>query len=104
MTSVLFVNCTSNGGKNLVPGDNYGKTYSIGDNAMSDKLQMLSEAYSMQNTDELVKHYDADFLGENGVETTRRMVRINGFNKHETLCNYSCKASRRPRHKSIGMV
>ena len=59
----LCVSCTTNGGKNLVPGDNYGKTYSIGDNAMSDKLQMLSEAYSMQNTDELVKHYDADFLG-----------------------------------------
>jgi len=41
---------------------------------MSEKLQMLSEAYSMQNTDELVKHYDADFLGENGVETTREWL------------------------------
>ena len=74
MTTVLFVNCNSSGGKNLVAGDNYGKTYSIGDNAMSEKLQMLSEAYSMQNTDELVKHYDADFLGENGVETTREWL------------------------------
>ena len=25
----LCVSCTTNGGKNLVPGDNYGKTYSI---------------------------------------------------------------------------
>ena len=74
MTTVLFVNCNSSGGKNLVAGDNYGKTYSIGDNAMSEKLQMLSEAYSMQNTDELVKHYDAEFLGENGVETTREWL------------------------------
>ena len=57
LTTVLFVNCTSSGGKNLVAGDTYGKTYSIGDNAMSEKLQMLAEAYSMQNTDELVKHY-----------------------------------------------
>ena len=71
---VLFVNCTSNGGKNLVAGDNFGKTYSIGDDAMSEKLQILSKAYSMQNTDELVKHYDADFLGENGVETTRKWL------------------------------
>ena len=41
---VLFVNCTSNGGKNLVAGDNFGKTYSIGDDAMSEKLQILSKA------------------------------------------------------------
>lgn len=74
MVSVFLINCTTNGGKNLVEGDNYGKTYSIGDNAMSEKLLMLSEAYSSQNTDELVKHYDAAFLGENGVETTREWL------------------------------
>jgi len=74
LTTVVFVNCNSSGGKNLVAGDNYGKTYSMGDNAMSEKLQMLAEAYSMQNTDELVKHYDAEFLGENGVESTRKWL------------------------------
>jgi hypothetical protein len=74
MTAVVFVHCNSSGGKNLVAGDTYGKTYSIGDNAMSKKLQILAEAYSMQNTDELVKHYDAEFLGENGVESTRKWL------------------------------
>ena len=74
LTTVLFVNCNSSGGKNLVAGDTYGKTYSIGDNAMSEKLQILAKAYSMQNTDELVKHYDAEFLGENGVESTRKWL------------------------------
>ena len=39
MTTVLFVNCNSSGGKNLVAGDNYGKTYSIGDNAMSENYR-----------------------------------------------------------------
>ena len=70
----LFTNCTTTGGQYLGDGQNSGNAYSIGDNAMSEKLQMLSKAYSMQDTDELVKHYDTDFLGENGVETTRKWL------------------------------
>ena len=70
----LFTNCNTTGGQYLGDGENNGNAYSIGDNVMSEKLKMLSEAYSMQNTDELVKHYDTDFLGENGVETTRKWL------------------------------
>ena len=72
--SVLLVNCTTSGGKYLGDDQDNGKTYSIGDDAMAEKLLMLSKAYTNQNTDELVKHYDDAFLGENGVENTKKWL------------------------------
>ena len=72
--SILITSCTSSGGKYLVEGDNYGKTYSIGDNAMATKLLKIAEAYSMQNADDMAQYYDAEFMGENGVESTRKWL------------------------------
>ena len=74
MFSLLLTNCNSSGGKYLVEGDNYGKSYRIGNDAMADKLLKISEAYSMQNADDMAQYYDAEFLGENGVETTREWL------------------------------
>ena len=70
-TLCLITSCNTTGGQYLGEGDNNGNAYSIGNDAMADKLLMLSEAYSEKNTEELVKHYDSTFLGENGVESTR---------------------------------
>jgi len=70
-TLCFITSCNTTGGQYLGEGDNNGNAYSIGNDAMADKLLMLSEAYSEKNTEELVKHYDSTFLGENGVESTR---------------------------------
>jgi len=70
-TLCLITSCNTTGGQYLGEGDNNGNAYSIGNDAMADKLLMLSKAYSEKNTEELVKHYDSTFLGENGVESTR---------------------------------
>tara|TARA_B100000767_G_scaffold187773_1_gene175126 strand:+ start:1232 stop:2137 length:906 start_codon:yes stop_codon:yes gene_type:complete len=72
--SILTISCNSSGGKYLGNDDNNGKAYSIGDDAMSEKLLMIAEAYSNQDTDELLKHYDGTFLGENGPESTRKWL------------------------------
>lgn len=72
--SILTISCNSSGGKYLGNDDNNGKTYRIGDDAMSEKLIMLAEAYSNQDADELLKHYDATFLGKNGAESTRQWL------------------------------
>jgi hypothetical protein len=72
--SALVFNCSQSAGVNLTNGDNSGKAYRIGDDAMAKKLLQLSTAYSNQDTDSLVQFYDASFLGENGVERTRNWL------------------------------
>jgi len=72
--SGCMMSCMNSGGQYLGDGDNSGNAYTIGDNAMADKLLKLATLYSEQNTDNLTEYYDSTFLGANGVETTRQWL------------------------------
>ena len=91
--SLLMFNCNNSAGINLIEGEDYEKSYSIGDNAMTNRLQKLSEAYSNKDSETLLQYYDEDFLGENGAEGIK-LVRVHGFNKHESLCYNTYKITR----------
>ena len=72
--SLLMCNCNNSAGINLIQGEDYEKSYSIGDDAMTTRLQKLSEAYSNKDSETLLQYYDEDFLGENGVEDTQQWL------------------------------
>ena len=68
--SLTMYNCNNSAGVNLITGEDYEKSYRMGDDMMTSRLQMLSEAYSNKDSKTLLKYYDEDFLGENGAEDT----------------------------------
>ena len=68
--SLSMYNCNNSAGVNLIKGEDYEKSYSMGNDIMTSKLQKLSKAYSNKDSETLLKYYDEDFLGENGVEDT----------------------------------
>lgn len=72
--SFLMLNCNNSGGSHLVNGDNYLKSYSIGDDKMTSRLFELARAYSDKDTEDLLEYYDDDFLGENGGESTKKWL------------------------------
>jgi hypothetical protein len=72
--SLLMFNCNNSAGINLIEGEDYEKSYSIGDDAMTTRLQKLSEAYSNKDSETLLQYYDEDFLGENGAEGTQNWL------------------------------
>lgn len=73
--AALLFNCENpKAGAFLGAGDNQGKAYSIGDDAMADMVVELAQAYSNQDTETLMQHYDSTFIGENGEATTRRWL------------------------------
>ena len=75
LCTALMFNCENpKAGTFLGAGDDQGKAYSIGDNAMADMVVELAQAYSNQDTETLMQHYDSTFIGENGEATTRRWL------------------------------
>jgi hypothetical protein len=72
--SFLMLNCNNSAGSHLVNGDNYGKSYTIGDDTMTSRLLELTRAYSNKDTEDLLEYYDDDFLGENGGESTKKWL------------------------------
>jgi len=72
--SFLMLNCNNSGGSHLVNGDNYLKSYTIGDDEMTSRLFELTRAYSNKDAEDLLKYYDDDFLGENGAESTKKWL------------------------------
>lgn len=73
-TLCLITSCNTTGGKYLGDNENNGNAYSIGNDEMTDKLLKIAEAYSDKNTEELIKYYDSTFMGDNGVESTRKWL------------------------------
>lgn len=74
VTTLLF-NCENpKAGAFMGEGDNQGKAYSMGNDAMADMVVELAKAYSNQDTETLMQHYDSAFVGENGEATTRRWL------------------------------
>jgi hypothetical protein len=69
-----MLNCNNSAGSHLVNGDNYGKSYTIGDDTMTSRLLELTRAYSNKDTEDLLKYYDDDFLGENRAESTKKWL------------------------------
>ena len=53
--SSLMYNCNNSAGINLIEGEDYEKSYRIGDDAMTNRLQKLSEAYSNKDSETLLK-------------------------------------------------
>ena len=48
--SLSMYNCNNSAGVNLIKGEDYEKSYSMGNDIMTSKLQKLSEAYSKKDS------------------------------------------------------